>query len=57
MTFNIDKKKWAAIALLLLGTGCSDFGDTNENPNAARVPVPFALLTEAITGVPATEAG
>jgi hypothetical protein len=57
MTLTIVRKKWAALALLLLGAGCSDFGDTNENPNAARVPVPFALLTEAITGVPATEAG
>lgn len=57
MALPIFRKNCAAVALLLFGAGCSDFGDTNENPNAARVPVPFALLTEAITGVPATEPG
>ncbi|SKC58056.1 SusD/RagB family nutrient-binding outer membrane lipoprotein [Ohtaekwangia koreensis] len=58
MSFTIFRKRqWKVFAMLLLSVGCSDFGDTNDNPNASRVPVPFALLTEAITGVPSTEAG
>jgi hypothetical protein len=44
-------------AALLLGAGCSDFGDTNVNPNASTVPTTSALLTNALTALGGSTAG
>jgi hypothetical protein len=40
-----------ALALVTAASGCSDFGDTNADPNASKLPVPAALLTSALTDV------
>jgi hypothetical protein len=44
----------AAGTLLLTVSSCKkldDFGDTNENPNAPKVPVPSALLTNVLSTI------
>lgn len=42
---------------MLVGAGCSDFGDINENPNASVVPTTSALLTNALTAIGGSTAG
>ena len=39
------------LALLFSTCSLSDFGDTNDNPNATTVPVTSALLTNALAGI------
>ena len=43
--------------LLVIGSGCSDFGDTNVNPNASVIPQSSALLTNAIAALGGSVAG
>jgi hypothetical protein len=47
---NIEKVV-QAVVLVMIATSCSDFGDTNINPNASTTPVTAALLTSALTDV------
>lgn len=44
-------------AALILGAGCSDFGDINKSPNASVVPTTSALLTNALTALGGATAG
>jgi hypothetical protein len=47
---NIEKVL-LAMMLIVVTTQCSDFGDTNIDPNAAAMPVTSALLTSALANV------
>lgn len=44
------KRKLVALlmSIIVLTSGCSKFGDLNVSPNSASVPLPSALLTDAI---------
>lgn len=56
---NMKKKLLSYIIapLLVIGSGCSDFGDINENPNASVNPQSSALLTNALAAMGGSVAG
>lgn len=49
--------KYILTPLLLVGVGCSDFGDIDKNPNASETPLTSALLSNALNGVGGASAG
>lgn len=49
--------KYILTPLLLLGVGCSDFGDIDVNPNASETPLTSALLTNALSATGGASAG
>ncbi|HEY0770037.1 MAG TPA: SusD/RagB family nutrient-binding outer membrane lipoprotein [Sphingobacteriaceae bacterium] len=42
--------KYIMTPLLIVGVGCSDFGDIDKNPNGAETPLTSALLTNSLAG-------
>jgi hypothetical protein len=42
--------KYIMTPLLIIGVGCSDFGDIDKNPNGAETPLTSALLTNSLSG-------
>lgn len=49
--------KYILSPLLVLGVGCSDFGDTDVNPNASETPLTSALLTNGLSALGGSAAG
>lgn len=49
--------KYILSPLLVLGVGCSDFGDIDKNPNASETPLTSALLTQGLSALGGSAAG